>query len=118
MRPPFLLSTVPTLTNFFVRSANRGIGLEIVKQLIAVPTNLVVAACRNPDKATALAELKKTAKGTLHLVQLDVSDFDNIRALPPKLEPILGATGLDYLISNAGIVRPLSLLPSYPTTGD
>ncbi|OJT05880.1 hypothetical protein TRAPUB_3270, partial [Trametes pubescens] len=83
--------------------ANRGIGLEIVKQLVAVPTNLVVAACRNPDKAAALAELKKTAKGTLHVVQLDVSDFDNIRALPPKLEPILGATGLDYLISNAGI---------------
>lgn len=77
-----------------------------MKQLVAVPTNVVVAACRNPDKATALAELKSSAKGTLHLVQLDVSDFDNIRALPKQLEPILGSTGLDYLISNAGIVRP------------
>lgn len=96
--------TAPTL------SANRGIGLELVKQLLAVPTNLVVAASRNPDKATALAELKSSAKGTLHLVQLDVSDFDNIRALPKQLEPILGATGLDYLVSNAGIVRPSLLL--------
>ncbi|EIW62542.1 NAD-P-binding protein [Trametes versicolor FP-101664 SS1] len=90
-------------TTWLVTGANRGIGLELVKQLLAVPTNLVVAASRNPDKATALAELKSSAKGTLHLVQLDVSDFDNVRALPKQLEPILGATGLDYLISNAGI---------------
>ncbi|EIW60167.1 NAD-P-binding protein [Trametes versicolor FP-101664 SS1] len=88
---------------WLVTGANRGIGLELVKQLVAVPTNVVVAACRNPDKATALAELKSSAKGTLHLVQLDVSDFDNIRALPKQLEAILGSTGLDYLISNAGI---------------
>lgn len=83
-----------------------------MRQLVAVPSNLVVAACRAPEKATALAELKKTAKGTLHLVQLDVSDFANVRALPAKLEPILGVTGLDYLISNAGIVRPLTPSPS------
>lgn len=79
-----------------------------MRQLLAVPSNLVVAACRTPEKASALAELQSSAKGTLHLVQLDVSDFDNIRALPAQLEPILGATGLDYLISNAGIVRPPS----------
>ncbi|KAL1948583.1 hypothetical protein VTO73DRAFT_10389 [Trametes versicolor] len=90
-------------TTWLVTGASRGIGFEIVRQLAAVPTNLVVAACRNPDKATALAELKSNAKGTLHLVQLDVSDFANVRALPAKLQPILGSTGLDYLISNAGI---------------
>ncbi|EIW54618.1 dehydrogenase [Trametes versicolor FP-101664 SS1] len=90
-------------TTWLVTGANRGIGLEIVRQLLAVPTNLVVAACRAPEKATALAELQSSAKGALHLVQLDVSDFDNIRALPAQLEPILGSTGLDYLISNAGI---------------
>lgn len=106
VRPPSLSSSHPNqpLTSPAL-SANRGIGLELVKQLVAVPTNVVVAACRNPDKATALAELKSSAKGTLHLVQLDVSDFDNIRALPKQLEAILGSTGLDYLISNAGIVR-------------
>lgn len=109
------LLPVPRALSTPARSANRGIGLEIVRQLLAVPTNLVIAACCAPEKATALAELKGSAKGTLHLVQLDVSDFDNIRALPAKVEPILGATGLDYLISNAGIVRPPpSLLRSIP----
>lgn len=98
-------------------SANRGIGLELVRQLLASPSNLVVAACRMPEKASALTDLKKSANGTLHVVQLDVSDFDNIRALPAQLEPILGSTGLDYLISNAGIVRPLppsQFPPSFP----
>ncbi|OJT08364.1 C-factor, partial [Trametes pubescens] len=57
----------------------------------------------NPEKATALAELESSAKDSLHIVQLDVSDFDSIRALPPKLEPILGATGLDYLVNNAAM---------------
>lgn len=88
-------------------SASRGIGFEIVRQLLESPSNLVVAACRTPDKATALSALQESAKGTLHIVQLDTSDFDSVRALPAQLEPILGSIGLDYLINNAGIVRPL-----------
>ncbi|OJT14386.1 hypothetical protein TRAPUB_9068, partial [Trametes pubescens] len=94
--------------------ASRGIGLEIVRQLLESPDNLVVAACRTPDKATALSALKDTVKGTLHIVQLDTSDFDSVRALPAQLEPILGSTGLDYLINNAGIVCPLSSPPIFP----
>lgn len=89
----------------FPNSANRGIGLEIVRQLLESPTNLVVAASRKPEASSALFDLKKTAKGTLHIVQLDIGDFDSIRALPKTLEPILGEVGLDYLINNAAIVR-------------
>ncbi|OJT05308.1 hypothetical protein TRAPUB_3873 [Trametes pubescens] len=98
---PIVYSMSPT--TWLVTGANRGIGLELVRQLAAVPTNLVVATCRTPEKATALTALKTSAKGALHVVQLDVSDFDSVRALPPKLAPILGETGLDYLVSNAGI---------------
>ncbi|OSD04960.1 NAD-P-binding protein [Trametes coccinea BRFM310] len=90
-------------TTWLVTGASRGIGLELVRQLLASFDNLVVAACRNPDKATALKGLKGSSKGTLHIIQLDVSDFDSIRAAPKQLEPILGETGLDYLINNAGI---------------
>ncbi|KAH9852415.1 NAD-P-binding protein [Lenzites betulinus] len=97
------MSTATRSTTWLVTGANRGIGLELVRQLVATPTNLVVATARNPEKATELASLKATAKGTLHIVQLEVGDFDSIRALPKQLEPILGATGLDYLVNNAGI---------------
>ncbi|KAH9852411.1 NAD-P-binding protein [Lenzites betulinus] len=91
-------------TTWLITGANRGIGFEIVRQLLESPENLVVAACRNPDKATALRELKSASQGTLHIIQIDVSDFDSVRAAAPQLEKLLGETGLDYLINNAGVV--------------
>ncbi|KAI0641284.1 NAD-P-binding protein [Trametes meyenii] len=90
-------------TTWLVTGSSRGIGFEIVRQLLASPTNLVVAAVRTPEKATALHALKASAKGILHVVQVDVSDFDSIRALPKQLDPILCTVGLDYLVNNAGI---------------
>ncbi|KAI0641286.1 NAD-P-binding protein [Trametes meyenii] len=92
-------------TSWLVTGSSRGIGLEIVRQLIALPNTLVVAAVRNPEKATALHGLKAGAKGSLHVVELDVSNFDSIRTLPKRLDPILGEIGLDYLVSNAAILK-------------
>ncbi|KAI0667318.1 NAD-P-binding protein [Trametes maxima] len=91
------------VTTWLVTGSSRGIGLEIVRQLVASPNNLVVAAARNPAKASALIALKEAAKGTLHIIGLDVSDFYSVHAAPAALEPILGQTGLDYLINNAGL---------------
>ena len=38
-------------------------------------------------------------------LRLDLDDFDAVRASAPQLDAILGDTGLDYLVNNAGIVR-------------
>ncbi|KAI0667321.1 NAD-P-binding protein [Trametes maxima] len=92
-------------TTWLVTGASRGIGLETVRQLVALPNTLVVAAARNPEKATALHGLKSGAKGSLHVVELDTSNFDSIRALHKQLDPILGEFGLDYLVSNAAILK-------------
>lgn len=51
-------------------------------------------------------------KGTLHVVQLDVSDLDDVRRLPARLGPILGDTGLDQLINNHWVQGPPSRGPS------
>ncbi|KAI0667319.1 NAD-P-binding protein [Trametes maxima] len=96
-------SIVPRPTSWLVTGTSRGIGLEIVKQLLASPDNLVVATARNPEKTTALNALKEVAKGTLHVLRLDLSDFDSVRATATALKPILGETGLDYLINDAAI---------------
>ncbi|OJT08358.1 hypothetical protein TRAPUB_743 [Trametes pubescens] len=88
---------------------SRGIGLEITRQLLESPNNLVIAGCRTPEKATALNGLKSGAKGTLHVIQLDVADFDSVRAVLKAITPILGESGLDYLINNAGIVRIITI---------
>ncbi|KAI0667317.1 NAD-P-binding protein [Trametes maxima] len=98
-------SSAPRATTWLVTGSSRGIGFELVRQLVASPDNIVIAAARNPEKASALALLKNVAKGTLHIVGLDVSDFDSIRASSAALEPILGQIGLDYLINNAAIAE-------------
>lgn len=87
--------------------ANRGIGFEIVRQLLESSSNIVVATCRDLEKATALYDIGKASQGTLYVLKLDIGDFDSVRASASTLEKVLGGTGLDYLINNAGIVSIL-----------
>ncbi|KAH9887905.1 C-factor [Cubamyces lactineus] len=75
----------------------------MTRQLLADPSNTVIATCRNPDGATGLHALKDSAKGTLHIVQLDVSDEESIRNSYKAVEPLIGDKGLDYLYNNAAI---------------
>ncbi|KAH9848818.1 NAD-P-binding protein [Lenzites betulinus] len=95
-----------TPTTWVITGASRGIGLEFVRQTVASPDNIVIAAARNPDSANGLNALKDSAhtKGTLHIVKLDVDDFDGVRAAAKEIGAILGDKGLDYLVNNAGKV--------------
>ena len=58
-----------------VQGASRGLGLEFVRQLVSRPEQVVVAACRKPDEADQLLDLRlrlpKQASERLHVVQLD-----------------------------------------------
>ncbi|CCM06001.1 uncharacterized protein FIBRA_08244 [Fibroporia radiculosa] len=84
---------------------SRGIGLELVRQLVASPTNIVIATCRSPSKAGALQALRSSAKGELHVVELDTGSETSIRESVPVVAAILGDRGLDYLYNNAGIME-------------
>ncbi|KAL1948585.1 hypothetical protein VTO73DRAFT_10391 [Trametes versicolor] len=110
------MSTTARPTTWLITGANRGIGFELVKQLLTSPTNLVVGVCRDPEHATALADLKQTTQGTLHVIPLDIADFDSVRASATQLERILGDTGLDYLINNAAIFTYDTAFTSDPDT--
>lgn len=81
-----------------ITGANRGIGLELVKQYAARENVKVIACCRNPDSATELKSLslKSTA---IEIMQLDVIDYSSIALLAQKLEQ----RSIDILINNAGI---------------
>lgn len=84
----------------------------MAKQLLQQPYNTVVATARDPSKATALHDLKSSAKGTLHVVTLEVTDRESVRKCAAEAAGIVGDHGIDYLVNNAGIliVRPSRFL--------
>ena len=85
-----------------VTGANRGLGLEFVRQLLARGDH-VIAACRHPGKASDLNRLAGDHPGRLHVLPLDVADEKSRNAFAHELP--LVADGIDLLINNAGVLH-------------
>ena len=81
-----------------ITGANRGIGLEFVKQYASDGWR-VLACCRNPVTAAALNDLVVQHKGHIAVYSLDVADFEKIEHLSQELADVT----IDLLINNAGI---------------
>jgi NAD(P)-dependent dehydrogenase (short-subunit alcohol dehydrogenase family) len=80
----------------FVTGANRGLGLEFVRQYSADGWR-VLAACRAPNDATALGNIAADSDGKTTLHAIDVADRAGVQQLAATInEPI------DILINNAG----------------
>ena len=77
-----------------VTGANRGLGLEFVKQLQGMGYE-VIGTARNPDKAT---DLKATGA---RVEQLDVADQASVASLATRLMGV----PVDILINNAGMLN-------------
>jgi NAD(P)-dependent dehydrogenase (short-subunit alcohol dehydrogenase family) len=91
-----------------VTGANRGLGLEITRQLLARGAR-VVATRRQPRKAAALHALAGEYPGRLHVLPLDVSDPKSIAGLVREL-PLLDAgegegARLELLVNCAGVLH-------------
>jgi len=85
--------------NIFITGANRGLGLEFVKQFLYQGNN-VIASCRNPEKA---AELEKII-GPHNIIKLDVMNLSSLKSAVEKL--LINFKSIDILINNAGIIGP------------
>ena len=81
-----------------ITGANRGIGLEFVRQYAAGGWE-VFAACRNPDAAKELATLAKSSGSQLTVLGMDVTDGKSLRSAQRQL----GNEAIDLLINNAGV---------------
>ncbi|MGN6147366.1 MAG: SDR family oxidoreductase [Rhizomicrobium sp.] len=90
------------MTTILVTGANRGIGLEFVKQYAAEGAD-VIACCREPGKAAEL----KAIKGKVRVTALDVGDPASVEALKKDL----GDAPIDILINNAGVGGPRHVTP-------
>ncbi|MEO0468424.1 MAG: SDR family NAD(P)-dependent oxidoreductase [Bacteroidota bacterium] len=84
-----------------------GIGLELAKQFIAEGSRVLICARNLPALQKA-----KTANPSLEIVQCDVTDLHQVRALFAEAKKRLG--GIDILINNAAVFRRFNLLNAYP----
>ncbi|XP_008940414.1 PREDICTED: LOW QUALITY PROTEIN: uncharacterized oxidoreductase C663.09c-like, partial [Merops nubicus] len=90
-----------------VTGSNRGIGLELVRQLAAgprPPQHLFPATCRDPEgpRGKALQELA-AQHPNIKLVQLDTVNLPSIQRAVQTVGSHLKDQGLNLLINNAGV---------------
>ena len=81
-----------------ITGANRGLGLEFASQYAAAGER-VFAACRSPAAADALRNMQKKAAGNLSILEMDVTDLENIRDAAARLQQF----AIDVLINSAGV---------------
>jgi len=86
------------MSTVLITGANRGLGLEFVRQYAADGWK-VIAACRTPSKAAELQAITKAHKN-IRVETLDVGDLKSITALAKRLK----GEAIDVLINNAGIL--------------
>lgn len=88
-----------------VTGASRGIGLGLVRHFLEYESiEVLIATCRNPEKADELNELAKDTR--LHVLALNVDDDASIRRVFGEVAELVGPQGLNLLINNAGILLP------------
>ncbi|XP_051995683.1 C-factor-like [Xyrauchen texanus] len=103
--------------NVLITGANRGLGFEMVKQLLEVPCpkRKIFACCRDPDgpKSEALRELVKKHPTVITIICLDVADPCSIKESAKKVGPLLGKNGLNMLVNNAAMLAfgPMMSIP-------
>jgi NAD(P)-dependent dehydrogenase (short-subunit alcohol dehydrogenase family) len=85
-----------------VTGANRGIGLEIVRQL-ARKGLIAVLGARDPDKGRAAAATLTSEGLEAPVVALDVTDADSVRAAVAEVMDLFGR--IDVLVNNAAILK-------------
>ncbi|XP_054717522.1 C-factor-like [Uloborus diversus] len=90
----------------FVTGANRGIGLEFVRQIVRLqkPPRYVIATYRSRDSTEELEKIKDSSKDSMvYMVKMDVTKVNEIRAARKITQDLVGEQGLTLLINNAGV---------------
>lgn len=87
------------MPSMLVTGANRGLGLEMVRQFGADGWR-VHACCRAPEAAPALAALAADSGGAVTVHPLDVGSAEGIAARADALR----GTAIDMLVNNAGVL--------------
>ena len=87
------------MPHYLITGANRGLGLEFVRQLLD-RGDTVTATCRAPQEATELHALGQDAGDRFRTLALDVTDPAAIAKLPDQLR---SGPPVDVVVNNAGV---------------
>uniref|UniRef100_A0A8C6TN83 Uncharacterized protein n=1 Tax=Neogobius melanostomus TaxID=47308 RepID=A0A8C6TN83_9GOBI len=102
--------------NVLITGANRGLGLEMVKQIMKTqrPLSMVFACCRDPDgeKAQGLREL--AVDNIIKIIRMDVADPKSIKEAASQVGSLLGQSGLNLIINNAAVALPSTFSATTP----
>ena len=102
----------PSTWTCLVTGANRGLGLEFIRQCVeathtAGGSALYICCCRSPSKASELNQLiceNESDKIMFKVLQLDVTNADQRRDVIDWCLENLAGHGLNLLLNNAGIM--------------
>jgi NAD(P)-dependent dehydrogenase (short-subunit alcohol dehydrogenase family) len=89
------------MAQYLISGANRGIGLEFVRQLLG-RGDRVIAACRHTARASELNRLSGQYPGHLKVLPLDVAEQKSIDELVREIDML--ELSIDVLINNAGVL--------------
>jgi NAD(P)-dependent dehydrogenase (short-subunit alcohol dehydrogenase family) len=104
------MQTMSAVRVALVTGANRGIGLEVCRQLAARGYRVLLSSRDRSKAEAAVGSLKSAA---IEPVQLDISDAESIERLAKTLAA--DGTHIDVLVNNAAVLldegRPVAKLP-------
>jgi NAD(P)-dependent dehydrogenase (short-subunit alcohol dehydrogenase family) len=84
-----------------VTGANKGIGLEISRNLAGAGCTVLLGARDAERGRQAVRQLEQTGLKDVHFIEIDVTRHDSVQAAARQIESRYGR--LDILINNAGI---------------
>ncbi len=88
------------MQTILITGANRGIGLELTRQLLKDDSH-IFASCRRPERADALKQLAQEQADRVTILPLDIDDDSSISG---ALAAVAAKTeALDLLVNNAGV---------------
>ncbi|KAL0047047.1 hypothetical protein WJX82_004986 [Trebouxia sp. C0006] len=90
---------------WLITGASRGIGAELVKQVLAKDNTKVIAGARSPKTSPLLDNLQDQFQDRLHILTLDVSSTASILAAAKTVTNLPLFKEIDYLVNNAGIAN-------------
>ncbi len=87
-----------------VTGSSRGIGLELIKQLVGrrvVSPKVIIATCRNPDAAGELQDLQRDHPDTVVIKRLDVTHYESLGRFVESIK--VGQTNLRIMQTLYGV---------------